>query len=82
MKIYLVEKDNGQSYEDRYTWIESAFVSFRRASQDLLNQGFTPYPQLNSKNEYVVCFERYEIDEDMEIYEFAYIGEIDLNEDL
>lgn len=81
MKIYLVEKDNGQSYEDRYTWIESGFISFRRASQYLLDQGFRPYPILNSENEYVVCFEWYESDEYMADCEFAYIKEMELNEE-
>ena len=43
MKVYLVEKDNCESYEDYHDWIDGAFKTFRGASQSLINEGFEPY---------------------------------------
>lgn len=43
MKIYLVEKDNGETYEDYHTSITGAFTSFRSASESLIKKGFKPY---------------------------------------
>lgn len=45
MKIYLIEKDNGESYEDYHAYIESAFTSYRTATEALLNEGYKMYPQ-------------------------------------
>lgn len=44
MRIYLIEKDNGESYEDYRTQITSAFTSYRKASESLLSEGYVPHP--------------------------------------
>lgn len=44
MKVYLVETDNGESYEDYHASIESVHKSFRSASQYLLDGGYKPFP--------------------------------------
>jgi len=43
MKVYLVELDNGLSFEDYYSWIEKAFTTYRGASQWLIDEGFEPH---------------------------------------
>lgn len=43
MKIYLIKKDNCETYEDYYEWISNAFTTFRGASQLLIDQGFEVY---------------------------------------
>lgn len=43
MKIYLVNKDNGESYEDYDHQVVAAFTTFRLASQYLLKDGYIPY---------------------------------------
>jgi len=43
MKIYLIDRDNGESYEDYDHQVVAAFTSFRLASQYLLDDGYTPY---------------------------------------
>ena len=78
MKIYLIEEDNGLSYEDNHTWISGAFTSYRGASQILVKQGFTPYP-FKYGGSIELRFESYDnSDEDMPYYEFARIIEMDL----
>lgn len=44
MKIYLIEKDNGESYEDYHSEITSAFTNYRKATESLLDDGYKPYP--------------------------------------
>lgn len=46
MKVYLIEKDNCESYEDFYKWISSAHSSYRGASQSLIDEGFEAYIEL------------------------------------
>ncbi|WP_099301946.1 hypothetical protein [Bacillus sp. Marseille-P3800] len=43
MKVYLVEKDNGESFEDNYTWIDGAYSTYRKASGSLLEDGYVPF---------------------------------------
>jgi len=43
MKVYLVEINNMEAYEDYRAWIEKAFASYRGASQWLIDKGFEPY---------------------------------------
>ena len=43
MKVYVVEVDNGQEYEDYEDHIEGIFKSYRSAAQHLINNGFVPY---------------------------------------
>ena len=43
MKVYLVEKDNCESYEDFYKWIAGAYTTYRGATQSLLDEGFEVY---------------------------------------
>lgn len=47
MKIHLIEKDNGESYEDYHTEIAAAFTGYRRATESLLGDGYKLYPQRN-----------------------------------
>lgn len=42
-KVYLVELDNGELYEDYATWIEKVFSTYRKASQYLVDEGYEPY---------------------------------------
>lgn len=42
MKIYLVDRDNGESYEDYHHQVVAAFTSFRSASQYLIDNGYVP----------------------------------------
>lgn len=43
MKIYLVEKNNCEPYEDYHSWIETVYTSYRDASQSLIDDGFEAY---------------------------------------
>lgn len=43
MKVYLVDKDNGETYEDYDHWIDGAYSTYRKASQSLLDDGYIPY---------------------------------------
>jgi len=43
VKVYLVEMDNGEMYEDYQAWIKAAFTTHRKASQWLINSGYVPY---------------------------------------
>lgn len=43
MKVFLVEKDNCESYEDNRKWISKAFKTYRGASQWLIDQSFEVY---------------------------------------
>ena len=57
MKVYLVEMDNGELYEDYYRWTEKVFTTYRGASQYLLDEDYTPYPEVNYEtNEYYLVF--------------------------
>jgi hypothetical protein len=44
LKIYLVDADNGETYEDYDHQTIAAFTSFRGASQNLVDEGYEPYP--------------------------------------
>lgn len=58
MKVYLIEKDNCESYEDYYSWIETGFTSYRLATEYLLNR------------EFVICIDllRNNKEEDLKFY--------------
>ncbi|UTR05207.1 hypothetical protein MM326_13955 [Alkalihalobacillus sp. LMS6] len=43
MIVYLVEKDNGESYEDYEAWVDGVYSTFRKASESLLEDGYTLY---------------------------------------
>lgn len=45
MKVFLVRKDNGETYEDYREYIDSTHTSYRSATKVLLEDGFKPYPQ-------------------------------------
>lgn len=57
MRVYLVEKDNGESYEDYRTRTTGAFMTHRGASESLLDDGYSPYPSMSMiDNEWEVRF--------------------------
>lgn len=43
MKVYLVDKDSGETYEYYDHWIDGAYSTYRKASQSLLDDGYIPY---------------------------------------
>ena len=42
MKIYLVDMDNGESYEDYRHWIAKVFTDYRKAAEWLVEIGYEP----------------------------------------
>ncbi|WP_156341140.1 hypothetical protein [Cytobacillus solani] len=49
MKVYLVEINNYESFEDYRAWIEKAFTTYRAASQWLIEDGFEVYLYIITK---------------------------------
>lgn len=43
MKAYVVVINNCEPYEDNRDTVDSVHLSFRGASEDLINRGFKPY---------------------------------------
>lgn len=43
MKVYLIDIDNGESYEDFHHWIKKVFTTYRGASQWLIDEGYDVY---------------------------------------
>lgn len=43
MRVYLIEKDNGETYEDYHTHIDGAFTTYRGATESLLSEGYKPH---------------------------------------
>ena len=43
MKVYLVEMDNGEVYEEYFRWTEKVFTTYRGASQYLIDEGYVPF---------------------------------------
>lgn len=65
MKIYLVDADNGETYEDYNHQTVGAYKSFRGASQSLLDKEYQPYPYSDfMTKEYDVRFHFSTSDED------------------
>ncbi|PKR83509.1 hypothetical protein [Heyndrickxia camelliae] len=80
MKVYLVDVDNGESYEDHRHWIEKVFTSYRGASQYLINEGYEVYYHYDYSNEIDVDFYWQENDAYMANCSYASIIEKDLEE--
>ena len=40
-KLYVIEKNNGLSYEDHFPWLDGSSKNYRSASQHLIDQGFS-----------------------------------------
>lgn len=55
-KIYLVQVDNRELYEDYQDWIEKAFTTYRAASQYLIDQGYEPFVEEGWKGEFELHF--------------------------
>lgn len=78
MNVYLVEKDNGESYEDFYKWVDGAYTTFRKATESLLADGYTPYYE-------ILCgkgnlhFQLYEEGEFFDVYSYAQIIEMEVD---
>ena len=77
MKVYLVDVDNGESYEDYRHWIEKIFTTYRGASQWLINEGYKVYPECR-QGEWKLYFLWRESDEYMANSNFAEIIEMEL----
>jgi hypothetical protein len=43
MKVYLIDRDNQEQYEDYEHGTIAAFTTFRGASQYLIERGYKPY---------------------------------------
>ncbi|WP_156319104.1 hypothetical protein [Cytobacillus solani] len=80
MKVYLVEINNYESFEDYRAWIEKAFTTYRAASQWLIEDGFEVYPLYNYKGEWELDFYWQESNEYMADCRGAGIIEIELYE--
>ncbi|WP_405101692.1 hypothetical protein [Oceanobacillus sp. FSL H7-0719] len=78
MKVYLVERDNGEMYEDYQTYITSAHLTYRNASQQLIDDGYEPYPTTNYEGDTVLYFCWQESDEYMAESSHAEIIEIEV----
>ena len=79
MNVYLVEMDNGESYEDYYSWIDTVYTTYRAASMDLIERGYEVYPERSfSSGEWDLGFEWKELDDDIMRYSGAKIIEKEL----
>lgn len=58
MTVYLIEMDNGEMYEDHSTWIDSAFTTYRGATQYLLGDGFKLDYTIGEGGECYLCFDK------------------------
>ncbi|MGM9986356.1 MAG: hypothetical protein ACI35O_03915 [Bacillaceae bacterium] len=47
MKVYLVQVDNGDHYENYYRWTEKVFTTYMGAAQYLIDEGYEPYSDFN-----------------------------------
>ena len=57
MKVYLVEMDNGEFYDDFFRWTEKVFTNHLGASLYLIDSGYAPHPEIDYKsNEYYLMF--------------------------
>lgn len=77
MKIYLVDVDNGETYEDYRHWIEAVFTTYRGASQYLIDEGYEP-DYVRRRGEDELEFYWQESDEYMAECSHAYIIEKEL----
>ena len=76
MKVYIVEINNGEPYEDNFSWIDSAFKSHRIASEYLLKEGYKPFLDRFMMEEEL----RFELEIDEYDTWFAKIIEMELQE--
>jgi len=72
-KVYLVQMDNGETYDDYHSWIEKVFTSYRKASKWLMSEGYEPFPEYNIHGNLVLIFQR---EEKTNYYEKSYEAEI------
>jgi hypothetical protein len=84
VNVYLVEVDNGESYEDHRHWITKVFTTYRGASQWLINEEYKPYSEFKwteNGKEMDLYFYWQESDEYMAESSFAKIYEMELEEE-
>lgn len=79
-KIFLLEMDNGESYEDYRSWIDAAFRTHRGAQEYLLQQGYIPYYIRKYNGEYDIYFDWSESDESSRCTDFVDIIEMELGD--
>jgi hypothetical protein len=80
-KVYVVDIDNGESYEDFRHWISKVFTTYRTAVNYLLDQGYEPFPTYTytiNGQERDVAFYWQESDEYMADSSIAKIIEMEL----
>lgn len=80
MKVYLVDVDNGESYEDYQHNVMAVFTSYRSASEWLINKGYEPFVYRSSSKDYNVHFRWQENNEYMSNHSDAEIIEMELQE--
>lgn len=79
-KVYLVDIDNGESYEDYRHSVDKVFSTYRGASQWLIDEGYKVYESYNYNNrEPDLGFRRQESDEYMADSSNAEIIEMEVN---
>lgn len=81
MKAYLVQMDNGETYDDYRSWIGKVFTSYRNASKWLISEGYEAFPEYNIHGNLALIFQR---EEKNDYYEKSYeakILEMDIEED-
>lgn len=80
MKVYLVDVDNGESYEDYMHGIRAVFTTYRGASEWLIDKGYEPYYYIDYENKDDVRFYWQESDEYMADRSNATIIEMEVRE--
>ncbi|WEG18594.1 hypothetical protein PQ478_08930 [Alkalihalophilus pseudofirmus] len=78
-KVYLVETDNGEAYEDYFSSVVKAFTTYRAASEWLISEGYEPYYEM-FHGEGRLRFYWEESDEYMSDCSFGKIIEMELEE--
>jgi hypothetical protein len=80
-KVYLIDADNGESYEDYYHAISKVFSTYRGAAQWLVSEGYEPFYSYDfSYQEHDVMYYWQEDDQYGADCSFAKIIEMDLEE--
>lgn len=66
MKIYVIEHNNAEMYDDYHSWLGTGFKTFRGATEWLLDEGFKVYYTHSLKGEKQLYFYAEGNDEYME----------------
>jgi hypothetical protein len=79
MKVYLVDTDNGELYEDYHHSVDKVFTTYRGATQWLIDEGYEPYYD-NTFGKFDVGFYWQEDDEYMSRCSDAKVIEMELED--